>query len=76
MNVEYHNSLVRTDLYFVANNVLLCCVFCGMVWMCFDGLYGCIVHYIYLYSFLCKVELFLVSLLFVQWQLCATWLVC
>jgi|LakMenEpi03Aug12_release.lakeMendotaPanAssembly.Ray.scaffolds.fasta_scaffold3378650_1 hypothetical protein len=43
MNVEYHICFVRTDLYFVANNVLLCCVFCGMVGMCF-GL-CCVVHY-------------------------------
>ncbi len=38
MNVEHDICFVRADLYFVANNVLLCCIFCGMVWMCFDVL--------------------------------------
>jgi hypothetical protein len=61
MNVEYDKCSVRTDIYFVANNVLLCCVFCGMVWMCFDVLRFVVCSALFLP--VCKVMLFVLNCL-------------
>jgi hypothetical protein len=61
MSVENRICFVRTDLYFVENNVLLLCVFCGMVWMFFDVLRFVLCSALFLpvqYSLLCKMKLF------------------